>query len=243
MTGRPYPSRDPAYDAAAARALRRTRDALCARAGRAHRAPGRCVPPRGTPSPDAGRPRRQRAGLGGHRSRRRAHRPAGRSASRFLHGRAAAARRRRDRHGRALLRDDERGPRARLPARRHAGRCERAVVPTRRGAGRGCLRERRRSRSPRARPGRRRAFASARRNSGRSRDALVAATSGLGIERHLSLLPLPVLLENVAGVYAPMLRRRHMLRSAARRGRRARRDGVRPPTPASRRSSGGRRTA
>ena len=36
-------------------------------------------------------------------------------------------------------------------------------------------------------------------------DALVAATSGLGIERHLSLLPLPVLLENVAGAYAPML--------------------------------------
>jgi long-chain acyl-CoA synthetase len=35
--------------------------------------------------------------------------------------------------------------------------------------------------------------------------ALVAATSGLGIERHLSLLPLPVLLENVAGIYAPML--------------------------------------
>ena len=33
----------------------------------------------------------------------------------------------------------------------------------------------------------------------------MAATSGLGIERHLSLLPLPVLLENVAGVYAPML--------------------------------------
>ncbi|MET0679446.1 MAG: AMP-binding protein [Burkholderiales bacterium] len=36
-------------------------------------------------------------------------------------------------------------------------------------------------------------------------DALVAATRGLGIERHLSLLPLPVLLENVAGAYAPML--------------------------------------
>jgi long-chain acyl-CoA synthetase len=36
-------------------------------------------------------------------------------------------------------------------------------------------------------------------------DALVAATRGLGIERHLSLLPLPVLLENVAGAHAPML--------------------------------------
>jgi long-subunit acyl-CoA synthetase (AMP-forming) len=35
--------------------------------------------------------------------------------------------------------------------------------------------------------------------------ALVTATRGLGIGRHLSLLPLPVLLENVAGVYAPML--------------------------------------
>jgi long-subunit acyl-CoA synthetase (AMP-forming) len=35
--------------------------------------------------------------------------------------------------------------------------------------------------------------------------SLVAATKGLGIERHLSLLPLPVLLENVAGAAAPML--------------------------------------
>jgi long-subunit acyl-CoA synthetase (AMP-forming) len=35
--------------------------------------------------------------------------------------------------------------------------------------------------------------------------ALVAATRSLEIERHLSLLPLPVLLENLAGVYAPML--------------------------------------
>lgn len=35
--------------------------------------------------------------------------------------------------------------------------------------------------------------------------ALVQATHRLGIERHLSLLPLPVLLENIAGVYAPML--------------------------------------
>jgi long-subunit acyl-CoA synthetase (AMP-forming) len=35
--------------------------------------------------------------------------------------------------------------------------------------------------------------------------ALVAATGSLGIERHLALLPLPVLLENVAGIYAPML--------------------------------------
>ncbi|MGZ8254072.1 MAG: AMP-binding protein [Burkholderiaceae bacterium] len=35
--------------------------------------------------------------------------------------------------------------------------------------------------------------------------ALVDATRGLGIERHLSLLPLPVLLENIAGVYAPLL--------------------------------------
>jgi long-subunit acyl-CoA synthetase (AMP-forming) len=36
-------------------------------------------------------------------------------------------------------------------------------------------------------------------------DALVAATRDLGIERHLALLPLPVLLENVAGVHAPLL--------------------------------------
>ncbi len=35
--------------------------------------------------------------------------------------------------------------------------------------------------------------------------ALVAATSGLGIERHLCALPLPILLENVAGMLAPLL--------------------------------------
>jgi long-subunit acyl-CoA synthetase (AMP-forming) len=35
--------------------------------------------------------------------------------------------------------------------------------------------------------------------------ALVQATQQLGIERHLALLPLPVLLENIAGVHAPML--------------------------------------
>jgi long-chain acyl-CoA synthetase len=35
--------------------------------------------------------------------------------------------------------------------------------------------------------------------------ALVAATQPLGIERHLSLLPLAVLLENIAGVHAPLL--------------------------------------
>ncbi len=35
--------------------------------------------------------------------------------------------------------------------------------------------------------------------------SLVDATRHLGIERHLSLLPLAVLLENVAGVYAPMM--------------------------------------
>lgn len=35
-------------------------------------------------------------------------------------------------------------------------------------------------------------------------DALVAATGNLGIERHLALLPLAVLLENIAGVYAPL---------------------------------------
>jgi len=37
-------------------------------------------------------------------------------------------------------------------------------------------------------------------------EALVAALSGVEIERHLCLLPLPVLLENVAGVYAPLVR-------------------------------------
>ena len=36
--------------------------------------------------------------------------------------------------------------------------------------------------------------------------ALVEALSGVEIERHLCLLPLPVLLENIAGVYAPLLR-------------------------------------
>jgi long-subunit acyl-CoA synthetase (AMP-forming) len=35
--------------------------------------------------------------------------------------------------------------------------------------------------------------------------ALALATAGLEIRRHLNLLPLPVLLENVAGVYAPLL--------------------------------------
>ena len=35
--------------------------------------------------------------------------------------------------------------------------------------------------------------------------SLVDATRGLGIERHLSLLPLAVLLENVAGLYAPLM--------------------------------------
>jgi long-chain acyl-CoA synthetase len=34
--------------------------------------------------------------------------------------------------------------------------------------------------------------------------ALVQATQELGIERHLALLPLPVLLENIAGVHAPL---------------------------------------
>jgi acyl-CoA synthetase (AMP-forming)/AMP-acid ligase II len=33
--------------------------------------------------------------------------------------------------------------------------------------------------------------------------ALADATRGLGLRRHLCLLPLPVLLENVGGVYAP----------------------------------------
>jgi long-subunit acyl-CoA synthetase (AMP-forming) len=35
--------------------------------------------------------------------------------------------------------------------------------------------------------------------------SLVHATQALGIERHLSLLPLAVLLENIAGVYAPLM--------------------------------------
>lgn len=34
--------------------------------------------------------------------------------------------------------------------------------------------------------------------------SLVQATEDLGLERHLCLLPLPVLLENIAGVYAPL---------------------------------------
>ncbi|HEY0887703.1 MAG TPA: AMP-binding protein [Ramlibacter sp.] len=37
-------------------------------------------------------------------------------------------------------------------------------------------------------------------------DGLVAATRGLGIRRHLCVLPLPVLLENVAGLLAPLAR-------------------------------------
>lgn len=35
--------------------------------------------------------------------------------------------------------------------------------------------------------------------------SLVAATASLGITRHMCLLPLPTLLENIAGVYAPVL--------------------------------------
>lgn len=35
--------------------------------------------------------------------------------------------------------------------------------------------------------------------------SLIAATSELNIERHMCLLPLPTLLENIAGVYAPLL--------------------------------------
>lgn len=38
-------------------------------------------------------------------------------------------------------------------------------------------------------------------------DGLVAATGGLDIRRHLCVLPLPVLLENVAGLLAPLARR------------------------------------
>jgi long-subunit acyl-CoA synthetase (AMP-forming) len=37
-------------------------------------------------------------------------------------------------------------------------------------------------------------------------EALSEALAGVEIERHLCLLPLPVLLENIAGVYAPMVR-------------------------------------
>ena len=37
-------------------------------------------------------------------------------------------------------------------------------------------------------------------------EGLVAALRDVAIERHLCLLPLPVLLENIAGVYAPLLR-------------------------------------
>ena len=36
-------------------------------------------------------------------------------------------------------------------------------------------------------------------------ESIVSATSALGVERHLCLLPLPTLLENIAGVYAPLL--------------------------------------
>lgn len=36
-------------------------------------------------------------------------------------------------------------------------------------------------------------------------DGIRAATAGCGVERHLCVLPLAVLLENVAGVYAPLL--------------------------------------
>lgn len=35
-------------------------------------------------------------------------------------------------------------------------------------------------------------------------DSLVAATAGLGVQTHLSLLPLATLLENIAGVYVPL---------------------------------------
>lgn len=35
-------------------------------------------------------------------------------------------------------------------------------------------------------------------------DSLVAATAGLGIQKHLCLLPLATLLENIAGVYVPL---------------------------------------
>jgi len=35
--------------------------------------------------------------------------------------------------------------------------------------------------------------------------SLVQATAALGIERHMTALPLPVLLENIAGVYAPLI--------------------------------------
>ena len=35
--------------------------------------------------------------------------------------------------------------------------------------------------------------------------SLVGATAGIGIERHMCVLPLPTLLENIAGVYAPLL--------------------------------------
>jgi long-subunit acyl-CoA synthetase (AMP-forming) len=36
-------------------------------------------------------------------------------------------------------------------------------------------------------------------------ESIVTSTSGLGIERHLCLLPLALLLENITGVYAPLL--------------------------------------
>ena len=87
---------------------------------------------------------------------------------RVLHGRAIAARCGRDRHGRALLRGDGCGARARLPAGRHARRRERAVRYGAPVSWSRCPPERRRSLSRRARPGRRRASASAPPNSGPS---------------------------------------------------------------------------
>ena len=36
-------------------------------------------------------------------------------------------------------------------------------------------------------------------------ESIVTATADLGIERHLCLLPLALLLENITGVYAPLL--------------------------------------
>ena len=58
--------------------------------------------------------------------------------------------------------------------------------------------------------------------------SLADATASLGVERHLCLLPLATLLENVAGIYAPLLagrapaccrrgRHRHELRGPGRR--------------------------
>ena len=68
-------------------------------------------------------------------------------------------------------------------------------------------------------------------------EALREALSGVSIERHLCLLPLAVLLENVAGVYAPLVRGRRVLRAAAARGRDCAALGLRSPSPALRRSS------